>query len=147
MAVSDSASSVSLAEPHRATSASHSPETPLTSTSCPLCGEPLQNLESCNRCDWVKGYRHRDSISNFQPRDLVAVALSVVPGLGHFYKGHNKAALGFFLGVVVVIALLSALGIEGMGFQFLLLPVYWLWVMIQAYLIDDQRAPSFLSPK
>jgi len=138
-----------VAEPHSPSSPTHysqpAPQTP--SMICPLCAAPLEDPERCGKCDWVKGYRHRDSIDRFQSRDLVAVALSVVPGLGHFYKGHSKAALGFFVGVLVMIALLSALGIEGMGFQFLLLPVYWIWVMIQAYLIEDRRGDSFLSPK
>ena len=79
-------------------------------------------------------------MDRFQPRDIIAAALSVVPGAGHIYKGHDKAGIGFFLGLIVLIVLLIALGIEAAGFQLLLLPLYWLWVMIQAYLIEDRRS-------
>jgi hypothetical protein len=107
-----------------------------------LCGAALKDPDHCSRCDWVKGYRHRGLFEKNRPADYVAAALSIIPGAGHLYKGHTKAGVGFFFGLVIAIALLSALGIEGMGFQFLLLPVYWLWVMIQAFLIKDLRAVS-----
>ena len=30
---------------------------------------------------------------------LVAAALAVIPGCGHFYLGHNKKGIGFLLGI------------------------------------------------
>ena len=53
---------------------------------CPLCGHVLpKNAENCDRCDWV---RTPDAeTAEGKASDLVAVMLSVIPGLGHVYKG------------------------------------------------------------
>ena len=61
-----------------------------------------------------------------QASDMVAVALSVVPGLGHIYKGYRVIGLLLiFIGTPMAlgIALLIATGTAGFGF--FLLPIYW----------------------
>ena len=74
--------------------------------------------------------------------DAIAVLLSVLPGLGHIYKGHK------FIGMVLIffgtpfavgLALLIATGTAGFGVA--LLPIYWLAVMVHVYAIQDRVAP------
>lgn len=71
--------------------------------------------------------------------DAIAVLLSVLPGLGHIYKGHK------FIGMLLIfagtpmalgLALLIATGTAGFGVA--LLPVYWLAVMVHVYAIQDR---------
>ncbi len=51
---------------------------------CPLCQTELpDDATECTGCDWsipVESPSHST--------DWIAAALSVVPGLGHLYKGH-----------------------------------------------------------
>ncbi|MFN2475652.1 MAG: hypothetical protein ABR526_04840 [Chthoniobacterales bacterium] len=75
--------------------------------------------------------------------DAMAVLLSVVPGLGHIYKGHRvMGMLLVFVGtpMAVAIALLIATGTAGFGI--LLLPVYWAAVMFHVYGIEDRIKPG-----
>jgi hypothetical protein len=39
----------------------------------------------------------------------IAAALAIIPGMGHFYLGHNMKGLGFLVGVV---------GLQFFGFDF-----------------------------
>jgi hypothetical protein len=78
-----------------------------------------------------------------QASDLVAVALSVIPGLGHVYKGYRVIGLLLmFVGTPLAfgIALLTATFTAGFGF--FLLPLYWLGVAINVWAITDQVAPT-----
>ena len=71
--------------------------------------------------------------------DAIAVLLSVMPGLGHIYKGHKvMGMLLIFAGtpMAVGLALLIATGTAGFGVA--LLPVYWLAVMVHVYAIQDR---------
>ncbi len=71
--------------------------------------------------------------------DVVAVLLSVLPGLGHIYKGHRLVGLFLmFAGTpfAVGLALLIATGTAGFGIG--LLPIYWIVVMIHVYAIQDR---------
>ena len=75
--------------------------------------------------------------------DLVAVTLSVVPGLGHIYKGYRViGVLLMFIGTPLAVgaALLIATGTAGFGF--FLLPIYWIAVMIHVWAIPDRVAPT-----
>lgn len=75
--------------------------------------------------------------------DAVAVILSVIPGLGHIYKGHNiMGMLLIFVGtpMAVAIALLIATGTAGFGIG--LLPIYWFAVMFHVYGIEDRAADA-----
>lgn len=75
--------------------------------------------------------------------DVIAVLLSVVPGLGHIYKGHKVLGmLLVFAGtpMAVALALLIATGTAGFGVA--LLPVYWLAVMVHVYAVRDCVSPA-----
>ena len=75
--------------------------------------------------------------------DLVAVTLSVIPGLGHIYKGYRViGVLLMFIGTPLAVgaALLIATGTAGFGF--FLLPIYWIAVMIHVWAIPDRVAPT-----
>ena len=78
-----------------------------------------------------------------QASDAIAVLLSVVPGLGHIYKGHKLIGmLLIFVGtpMAVVIAMLIATGTAGFGLG--LLPIYWFAVMFHVYGIHDRVGPG-----
>jgi hypothetical protein len=71
--------------------------------------------------------------------DVVAVLLSVLPGLGHIYKGHRLVGLLLmFAGTpfAIGLALLIATGTAGFGIG--LLPIYWVAVMVHVYAIQDR---------
>lgn len=75
--------------------------------------------------------------------DFVAVLLSIIPGLGHIYKGHRLMGLVLmFVGTpfAVLGALLLATGTAGFGIM--ILPVYWICVMVHVYAIPDRVSPS-----
>ena len=106
---------------------------------CPLCGTPLPaDAEACTRCDWVRGYHIRQSRGT--QRDIIAVALSAVPGAGHIYKGHKLMGWIIMAGTVLVIFGVGVVATYTAGFGLLLLPFYWLWVMTLAYWIEDRAA-------
>jgi hypothetical protein len=109
---------------------------------CPLCGEPLRdNPNECGKCDWVKGYRHRQTGGN--RRDAAAAALSIIPGAGHLYKGHRAAGIGFLAGTGIALLVSIVAGSATMWWApFAILPLYWLWVMAMAYWIEDKNFPQ-----
>ena len=74
--------------------------------------------------------------------DAVAVMLSVIPGLGHIYKGHRITGLLFILATpfAVLAALLAATGTAGFGLA--LLPLYWFGVMFHVYGVEDRIVPG-----
>lgn len=77
---------------------------------CPLCQTDLPDTAaSCSRCDWVRNPRLPPSRRD----DWKAVALSVVPGLGHLYKGH----------LVPGVMLLCVLGPAYLTSVFVLIPL------------------------
>lgn len=74
-------------------------------------------------------------------RNMVAVAMSVVPGLGHLYKHHYAAGFGILLlGNVLVgfIAVLMALGT--FGISLLVVPALWFGTVAwSAYMASDEH--------
>ncbi|MFN2509219.1 MAG: hypothetical protein ABR589_10660 [Chthoniobacterales bacterium] len=74
--------------------------------------------------------------------DAVAVMLSVIPGLGHVYKGYRL--MGLFLvvgaGFAVLLGGLAATATAGFGLG--LIPIYWFGVMFHVYAIPDRVAPG-----
>ena len=67
---------------------------------CPYCGHLLpKDAERCDRCDWIRG---ASETAEGKASDLVAVMFSIVPGLGHIYKGHILAGLLWMLGAIPV---------------------------------------------
>ena len=112
---------------------------PLTDTrACPLCGTALSpdNLNECPKCDWVRGYRSHETAGTF--RDRVAVCLSCVPGLGHFYKGHRLLGAILLLGSGFAIFACIVAATASAGWGLLLLPLYWVGVMMHAYWLEDR---------
>jgi hypothetical protein len=105
---------------------------------CPLCGHILpKDAESCDRCDWT---RHNETVTA-EPKasDAIAALLSIVPGLGHVYKGHKMIGLLFIFiasPLVFFFSFLAAIASAGFGFGLFLL--YWAGVAIHAYAADDR---------
>ena len=74
--------------------------------------------------------------------DAVAVLLSVVPGVGHVYKGYKLLGLLFVIGAgfAVLIGALAATATAGFGLA--LIPIYWFAVMFHVYAIPDRVLPA-----
>jgi len=126
------------------------PDTQAKTFPCPLCNTPLPlGAEECTSCDWVKGYRHNVPVTSGDVSDWVAVGLSIVPGLGHIFKGHYWTGVGYLVASVVFVFFVGAGGMVAMGFNLLLLPLYWIWVGFHAYLTPDleDHMRSFRGPE
>jgi hypothetical protein len=108
---------------------------------CPLCGHVLpMDAENCDRCDWV---RTADTeTAEGQASDLVAVMLSVIPGLGHVYKGHRLLGLLFVTGAFGAILLGALAATASAGFGLALIPIYWFAVMFHVYGVEDRVAKT-----
>jgi len=108
---------------------------------CPLCGHVLpKDAQACDRCDWV---RTPDAdTAEGKASDLVAVMLSVIPGLGHVYKGYRLLGLLFVSGAfaAILLGMLAATATAGFGLG--LIPIYWFAVMFHVYGIQDRVAPT-----
>ena len=107
---------------------------------CPLCGHVLpKDAEACDRCDWV---RADPETAEGKASDAVAVMLSVIPGLGHVYKGYKLIGLLFFLGAMGALlgGALAATATAGFGLG--LIPLYWFACMFHVYGIQDRVAPT-----
>lgn len=77
-------------------------------------------------------------------RNVIAVALSIMPGAGQFYKGHYAEALLLLFAMPIVIwtGLLLSLATVGLG---LLLPIaFWAFIAVDAYYEDDWRKHHWL---
>ena len=75
--------------------------------------------------------------------DAVAVMLSVMPGLGHVYKGHKLIGLLLiFVGTPMAVGLALLIATGTAGFGVLVLPVYWVAVMVHVYAIQDRVLPE-----
>lgn len=71
--------------------------------------------------------------------DMVAVMLSIVPGLGHIYKGYRLIGLLLmFIGTPMAVGLALLIATGTAGFGFFLLPVYWIAVMVHVWAIPDR---------
>ena len=107
---------------------------------CPLCGQVLaKNAASCDRCDWV---RDAADTAEGQASDLVAVLLSVIPGLGHVYKGYRLLGLLFVIGAFGAILAGALAATATAGFGLALIPIYWFGVMFHVYGIEDRAAKT-----
>src|SRR5436305_12332382 len=101
---------------------------------CPYCGHLLpSDAQSCDRCDWKRG---ATETAEGKASDAVAVILSIIPGLGHIYKGHKLAGFLWMAGAIPVgiFVLLAAVAFAGFGvglfFFFLIV------VMIHAFMVE-----------
>jgi hypothetical protein len=117
-------------------------ETPVSSDTmaCPLCGHVLpKDAEACDQCDWV---RTETDTAEGKASDAVAVMLSVIPGLGHVYKGYKILGLLFVIGAFGAILLGGLAATATAGFGLGLIPIYWFAVMFHVYGIEDRVAPT-----
>ena len=112
---------------------------PLTAARCPLCDAPLdpKNPDACTKCDWVAP-THPSQPRSITIRDKIAVCLSVVPGLGHIYKGDKGTGVMFFVGSVIVFAFCSLAAAASAGWGLLLMPLYWIGVMMHVFWAEDR---------
>src|SRR6202030_3771011 len=108
---------------------------------CQFCGTTLpKNATACTSCDWT-----REATTPAEPKasDAMAILLSIIPGLGHIYKGHRVVgAVLLFLVTPIAIAfgLLAAFASAGFGIGMLVF--YWLAVMIHVWGIEDRVTPT-----
>jgi len=110
-------------------------------TLCPYCGAVLpKDAEACNRCDWT---REANTPADPKASDAMAILLSIIPGLGHIYKGHRvMGAVLLFLVTPIAVAfgLLAAFASAGFGIGMLVF--YWIGVMIHVWGIEDRVVPT-----
>jgi hypothetical protein len=109
-----------------------------TAAHCPLCDAPLdsQHPDACPKCDWVAPSRAGHHTGGI--RDKIAVCLSIVPGLGHIYKGHKTTGVLYLIGSVFAFAFCFLAGAASAGWGLLLMPLYWVGVMMQVYWLEDR---------
>lgn len=107
---------------------------------CPYCGHLLpKEAQSCDRCDWTRAATTQTAEG--KASDAVAVLFSIIPGLGHIYKGHILAGFLWMAGAVPVgiFVLLAAFASAGWGLG--LFFFYLGAVMLHAYGVHDRVAP------
>lgn len=104
---------------------------------CPYCGHILpKDAQACDRCDWT---REATETAEGKASDAVAVLLSVIPGLGHIYKGHRlMGALIMFVGTPMAIGIAALTFTFTAGFGGLLLPLWWFGVMFHVWALEDR---------
>jgi hypothetical protein len=109
---------------------------------CPLCDAPLDesNPNACPKCDWYAGYRQQREEPFGTGRDVAAALMSVVPGLGHIYKGYTMTGVLYMLGGVFAVFAAGVAATATAGFGLLLLPLYWIGIMLQVFWLEDRRA-------
>ena len=106
---------------------------------CPYCGHLLpKEAEHCDRCDWARG---ATETAEGKASDAMAVIFSIIPGLGHIYKGHKLAGFLWMFGAIPVgiFVLLAAFASAGWGLG--LFFFYLIAVMLHAYAVDDRVVP------
>jgi hypothetical protein len=102
-------------------------------TDAPSANSPAEDAIADGRLETVEG----------KASDAVAVLLSVLPGLGHIYKGHKFIGmLLIFAGTPMAVGLALLIATGTAGFGILLLPIYWLAVMVHVYAVQDRAVPK-----
>jgi hypothetical protein len=107
---------------------------------CPYCGHPLpKNAARCDRCDWTR--QETQSVEG-KASDAMAVILSIIPGLGHIYKGHKLAGFLWMAGAVPagIFVLIAAFASAGFGAALFFL--YLIACMIHVWGIEDWVVPK-----
>ena len=67
---------------------------------CGQCGAVLAKPSApCPRCGAPASGRYQGTVTPSRKNPLVAAALAVIPGCGHFYLGHNVKGIAYLLGV------------------------------------------------
>jgi hypothetical protein len=107
---------------------------------CPYCGHPLpKNAARCDHCDWT---RQETQSAEGKASDAMAVILSIIPGLGHIYKGHKLAGFLWMAGAVPagIFVLIAAFASAGFGAALFFL--YLIACMIHVWGIEDWVVPK-----
>ena len=108
---------------------------------CPNCGQRLpKDAQACDRCDWKR--ESPAQTAEGTASDAMAVLLSIVPGLGHVYKGYRGIRLLFAIGTLIVLGFSGLAAIASAGFGLGLAVFYWVGVAMHAYAIKDRVVPS-----
>ena len=67
---------------------------------CPRCGSPASGSYQAPRNPHQYAAPPYGAPAMARPKNpLLAAALAVVPGLGHFYLGHNLKGIGYLVGI------------------------------------------------
>ena len=67
---------------------------------CGRCGAQLTNPNApCPRCGSPASGGYRAPVAHAHKSPVLAATLAIVPGLGHFYLGHNMKGLAYLVGV------------------------------------------------
>jgi len=108
---------------------------------CPYCGIWLpRSAERCDRCDWT---RQATKTAEPQASDAMAILLSIIPGLGHIYKGHKLVGAVLLLVVTPIALVFSFLAaFASAGFGLGIAVFYWIGVMIHVWGIEDRVTPT-----
>ncbi len=118
---------------------------------CGRCGAVLTNpTAACPRCSAPASGRFQPVRPMPRKNPKLAAALAVIPGMGHFYLGHNLKGTGFLVGIVGFQLFdfgldLSLVGLW-LGVPLELGPgTLWVFSIIDAYRTAKQMetAPSF----
>ena len=105
---------------------------------------PVLRASSAERRGTLRPLRlgaRRNQTAEGKASDLVAVMFSIVPGLGHIYKGHILAGLLWMIGAIPVgiFVFLAAFASAGWGLG--LFFFYLAAAMLHAYGIEDRVVP------
>ena len=78
---------------------------------CSQCGQPVTVAEAvyCKQCGAKLGAA--GWLGEMARPPVIAVVLSVVPGLGHFYAGRTGRAIGWFFGALWAYGISTSLGV------------------------------------
>lgn len=80
-------------------------------------------------------------------RNTIAAVLTIVPGLGHIYKGHLAAGfVWMFLGMPMAIWIGILLGLATAGIGLLFPIVCWVGLVFDAYNEKNRRPHHLLPP-
>jgi hypothetical protein len=91
---------------------------------CPNCGQRLpKDAQACDRCDWKR--EGPVQTAEGTASDAMAALLSIVPGLGHVYKGYRGIGLLFAIGTLIVLGFSGLAAIASAGFGLGLAVFYW----------------------
>jgi hypothetical protein len=108
---------------------------------CPFCGHLLpKEADKCDKCDWT---REQTETAEGRASDAMAVILSIIPGLGHIYKGHRVMGMVIMLVITpLAIAFSVVAAVASAGWGILMMLPYMLAVMIHVWGIEDRVKPG-----
>src|SRR5437868_14479578 len=80
---------------------------------CPNCGQRLPaGSNACDQCGWK-----REETAEGTASDAMAALLSIVPGLGHVYKGYRGIGLLFAIGTLIVLGVSGIVAVVTAAFS------------------------------